>query len=73
MKEETEQALLKEGNTIVRKNLLSDPSYSPYCGDSCHRMPRTHFNGEQFVCESCGWVSDFPTDFIAYYKAKWSK
>jgi hypothetical protein len=32
-------------------------------------MPRTHFDGRQFVC-ACGWRSSFPADFIAKYKAK---
>jgi hypothetical protein len=34
-------------------------------------MPRTRFNGKQFVCPECGWQSEFPEDFIKEYKAKW--
>jgi hypothetical protein len=58
--------------SIVRDNLMTRPGYSPYCGnDKCSTMPRTVWNGEQFKCCSCGWVSTFPADFIAEYKAKW--
>ena len=58
--------------TIVRKNLMEQKNYSPYCGgDSCWEMPRTVFNGEQFVCRQCGWVSRFPKKFIDEYKEKW--
>lgn len=36
-------------------------------------MPRTFFNGKQFQCPYCGWVSSFPEDFIKRYKEKWNK
>ena len=54
---------------VVRRNLLTERGYSPYCGaDDCrHRWPRTQFDGEQFKCK-CGWRSQFPADFIAQYK-----
>lgn len=57
--------------SIVRENLMSVPGYTPYCGDfDCRfRMPRTSFDGEQFVC-MCGWRSGFPVDFIEQYKQK---
>ncbi|UVD32146.1 hypothetical protein [Vibrio phage phiKT1028] len=57
------------GSTI-RCNLLTEANYSPYCpvGEKCS-MPRTHWNGEQFECPSCGWVSAFPDDFMELYKA----
>lgn len=59
-------------NPIVRKNLMTRAGYSPYCGNmDCRTMPRTEFNGEQFRCSYCGWVSEFPSDFIKKYKAKW--
>lgn len=65
--------------TIVRENLMTVPSYAPYCGNNILRNridgctnPRTAFNGEQFVCPSCGWVSQFPIDFINRYKARWA-
>lgn len=59
--------------SVVRQNLMTEPGYTPYCGDmGCkNRMPRTRFNGEQFECR-CGWVSEFPAEFIKEYKAKWS-
>lgn len=66
--------------TIVRENLMNRPGYSPYCGDelcrprtpySPERWPRTRFNGKQFVCPKCGWISEMPDDFIARYKKKW--
>jgi len=55
--------------STVRKNLLTKRGYSPYCGsDSCENMPRTAFNGSQFVCSSCSWESTFPLEFIDKYK-----
>lgn len=64
--------------TIVRENLMTQEGYTPYCGNNppinirqCS-MPRTFFNGEQFVCPCCGWISTFPKDFIDRYKSKWS-
>lgn len=59
--------------SIVRRNLLTEKGYSPYCGaDNCHlRWPRTQFNGEQFECK-CGWQSGFDKEFINEYKNKWS-
>lgn len=64
--------------STVRKNLINQLGYSPYCGNMISRdlkggcdNPRTKFNGEQFVCPKCGWVSSFPEDFIKKYKQKW--
>ena len=59
--------------SIVRENLMNREGYSPYCGN-CNcigSMPRTRFNGNQFKCNCCGWVSVFPADFIKEYKKKW--
>lgn len=58
---------------LIRKNLMTRPGYSPYCGnDACFaRWPRTSFDGEQFRCV-CGWRSKFDMAFIAEYKAKWN-
>lgn len=58
----------------VRHNLMTRQGYSPYCGnmDKCATMPRTSWNGHQFRCGHCGWVSAFPADFIAEYRAKWN-
>lgn len=55
--------------SIVRKNLLERPGYSPYCGavECRYRMPRTAFDGEQFKC-ACGWRSAFDAEFMAEYK-----
>jgi hypothetical protein len=57
--------------SIVRINLMTDKDYRPYCGaDSCvYTMPRSKWNGSQFECK-CGWVSEFPADFITRYKEK---
>jgi len=61
------------GNTIVRENLMTEKNYTPYCGsETCRLMPRTNFNGRQFVCPNCGWVSEFPLEFITEYKNKWN-
>jgi len=58
--------------SIVRENLMTREGYSPYC-PNCSTMARTRFNGNQFECIcGCGWVSEFPEDFIETYKAKWS-
>lgn len=57
--------------TIVRENLMTSFAYMPYCGVPTCRG-RAAFDGEQFKCK-CGWRSEFPADFIARYKAKWSK
>lgn len=55
--------------SIVRRNLLTRPGYSPYCGaDKCrHQAPRTEWDGCQFVCK-CGWRSSFDSEFIEAYK-----
>lgn len=62
--------------SIVRENLMTEEGYSPYCGaENCYlRMPRTKWDSSlnQFTC-SCGWVSNFPADFIQRYKQKWNK
>jgi hypothetical protein len=55
---------------------MARPGYSPYCGggisgDTSCSMPRTRWTGEQFKCGECGWVSAFPVEFIAEYRAKW--
>jgi len=58
--------------TLVRKNLMNIKYYSPYCGNTnCITSPRTEFNGSQFVCKSCGWISSFDEKFIDEYKNKW--
>lgn len=59
--------------SIVRENLMSREGYRPYCGNGhCGgMMPRTVWTGKQFSCPSCHWVSQFPPEFIAEYKAKW--
>lgn len=60
--------------SIIRENLMTQPGYSPYCGnpDRCsYGMPRTRFIHGQFQC-ACGWRSGFDADFIAQYQAKWA-
>lgn len=59
--------------TWMQEKLLSEKGYSPYCGAMCKHMPRTYFDGEQFVCPHCGWRSSFPKEFIEEYKQKWNK
>ena len=60
--------------TIIRQNLMDDPNYTPYCGDSgcIFDCPRTTWDStkEQFTCQ-CGWVSGFPKGFINRYISKW--
>lgn len=71
-------------NSIVRENLMTQKGYSGYCGDelckprtnhSPERWPRTKWDKElgQFVCPKCGWVSQYPIDFIERYRNKWGK
>lgn len=57
--------------SIVRRNLMTQPGYTPYCGaGTCRfRWPRTAFNGRQFEC-ICGWRSDFEPEFIEQYVLK---
>jgi hypothetical protein len=68
--------------SIVKDNLMSRKGYTPYCGSelckprtssSPDRWPRTKFNGEQFECPKCGWISCFPIQFIKEYIIKWNK
>lgn len=61
--------------SIVRKNLMNERGYTPYCGSDkeCAGMwPRSRFTGSQFRCPACGWESRFEPEFIAEYRAKWS-
>lgn len=61
--------------SIIRKNLIYQENYSPYCGSASGfcSLPRTYFDGKQFICRNCGWNSAFPPEFIAKYKKKWGK
>ncbi len=66
--------------TTVRQNLMTQQGYSPYCGNDISRLevggcdnPRTKFNGKQFICPRCSWISEFPSDFIERYKLKWAE
>lgn len=59
--------------SIVRRNLLSQLNYTPFCGNTsgCNfGMPRSTFSAahNQFVCK-CGWRSSFETAFIQQYQA----
>lgn len=61
--------------TIVRHNLMNDPNYRPYCGNDNHKgLNRVKWdsNLRQFRC-SCGFVTEFPEDFIKRYTEKWGK
>lgn len=60
--------------SIVRQNLMDSKDYRPYCGNNkcTGNNPRTQFLGEQFHCPICGWISQFPKDFIQKYKEKYN-
>jgi hypothetical protein len=63
--------------SIVRNNLMTVKGYAPYCGEfekQCLQKvtERCEFDGEQFVCQSCGWRSSFDAEFIREYKAAWN-
>ena len=58
--------------SIIRKNLMYQKGYTPYCGnENCVIIPRTFFNGSQFECPMCNWKTSFDDKFIAQYKDKW--
>lgn len=68
--------------TIVRNNLMNQEGYTGYCGNDISRRevggcsnPRTKWipSLNQFMCPECGWISQFPDDFIKRYKEKWNK
>lgn len=62
-----------EEATLIRQNMMDDKDYKPYCGnDRCPSMPRTKWDTSlmQMYCPICGWVSQFPKEFIDRYKAK---
>ena len=68
----------KKELSIVRTNLMNEKGYSGYCGNNLPRSvkggcswPRTKWNGSQFTCPECGWVSQYPEEFIKRYKLKW--
>ncbi len=70
-----------DGNiSIVRTNLMNEQGYTGYCGNSWAEqkkkgcdMPRTRWVAElnQFRCPQCGWISQYPMDFITRYKERW--
>lgn len=73
------KAKIMKENSVVRENLMNEEHYSPFCGNNISAFekggcnnPRTEFNGQQFVCPKCGWISEFPADFITRYKEKWN-
>lgn len=62
--------------STVRSNMMNDITYRGYCGNSWNEqkrkgcdMPRTKWDAElkQFKCPKCGWVSQYPDDFIKRY------
>ena len=61
--------------STVRENLMNEKGYSPFCGAvrCLFSMPRSKWDADknQFTCR-CGWVSEFPQDFIKRYKKKWN-
>ena len=58
--------------TSVRHKFMNEQDYAPYCGNgSC--MGRAPFNGKQFQCVRCNWISQYPNDFLIRYKKKWDK
>ena len=60
--------------TIVRENLMTIEGYTSYCCN-CNTMDRVKWKvmESQFQCNNCGWLSQFPIDFIERYKEKWGK
>lgn len=58
--------------SLVRQNLMEREGYTPYCGGSLHFV-RTVFNGSQFTCPECNFVTSFEAEFIDEYKKKWEK
>lgn len=62
----------KDYGSLVRNNMMRREDYAPYCGTD-HCMGRAPFNGKQFQCTRCNWMSQFEPEFIEEYKAKWNK
>lgn len=70
-KKMTEEQQIDHGS-LVRNNLMYREGYAPYCGNgTC--MYRAPFNGKQFQCPRCNWMSQFEPEFIEIYKTKWKK
>lgn len=65
-----ENKLRERIKSVVRKNIIKNPNYTPYCGSTCSKMPRTFFNGKQFECPCCGWQSNFEEEFINKHRNK---
>lgn len=63
-------------STIVRENLMTVENYHPHCPSrKCTlSLNRASWNPniKQFECQ-CGWISNFPDDFINRYMKKWNK
>jgi len=69
LRKEREKLLAEYTPSIVRRNLLREYSYVPYCGNiDCMKSPRTIFTDGQFKCHTCGWESSFPKEFISAWK-----
>jgi len=82
MKKETLEYDDNGNLSVVRTNLMNQEAYTGYCGNSWAEqakkgcdMPRTEWVPElnQFKCSKCGWVSQYPADFIKRYKDYWGK
>lgn len=69
-------------STTVRQNMMDDVHYRPYCASvipghpnymSCS-SPRMIWDLmlSQMKCPDCGWISEYPEDFIKRYKEKHS-
>ncbi len=56
---------------IVRYNLMNEEGYEPYCPHNKCGLTRAPFNGEQFQCPCCDWVSSFGAEFIIEYIKRW--
>lgn len=65
-------------DSTVRTNMIKDVRYRPYCGSVIPShpnylfcsSPRTNWDSKlsQMRCRECGWISEFPDDFIQRYK-----
>ncbi len=61
--------------TVIEENLLTVLDYTPYCGNQISSRdiggcdnPRLRFNGVQFSCPACSYMTDFEPEFIGRYK-----
>ena len=70
--ENIDNQFVEKMNVRILDNLMNQSEYTPYCGVFFCKN-QTKFNGTQFVCLKCGYITQFPKEIINEYKKKWGK